>query len=74
MALSLNSDQYTTQLCSGAIRAIPDGQWQSCSALGQSKKDTLAILLTYAFKRTLSSYSNAVVLVFKTSAPPYTIR
>lgn len=29
------------------------------------KKDTLAILLPYAFKRSLSSYSNEVVLVFK---------
>ena len=62
IALSLNSAAYTTQLFYGAIRAIPDGQWQSCSALGMSKKDTLAILLPYAFKRALSSYSNEVVL------------
>lgn len=40
IALSLNSAAYTTQLFYGAIRAIPDGQWQSCSALGMSKKDT----------------------------------
>ncbi|TPV77175.1 two-component system sensor histidine kinase EnvZ [Klebsiella pneumoniae] len=45
IALSLNSAAYTTQLFYGAIRAIPDGQWQSCSALGMSKKDTLAIML-----------------------------
>jgi ABC-type arginine/histidine transport system permease subunit len=32
-----------------------------------SKKDTLAILLPYAFKRALSSYSNEVVLVFKSA-------
>ncbi|MDR8341259.1 arginine ABC transporter permease ArtM, partial [Acinetobacter baumannii] len=57
----------------GAIRAIPDGQWQSCSALGMSKKDTLAILLPYAFKRALSSYSNQVVLVFKSTSLAYTI-
>lgn len=50
IALSLNSAAYTTQLFYGAIRAIPEGQWQSCSALGMSKKDTLAILLPYAFK------------------------
>lgn len=37
IALSLNSAAYTTQLFYGAIRAIPDGQWQSCSALGMSK-------------------------------------
>lgn len=38
IALSLNSAAYTTQLFYGAIRAIPDGQWQSCSALGMSKR------------------------------------
>ncbi|STW70476.1 Arginine ABC transporter [Klebsiella pneumoniae] len=68
-----NSAAYTTQLFYGAIRAIPDGQWQSCSALGMSKKDTLAILLPYAFKRALSSYSNEVVLVFKSTSLAYTI-
>ena len=72
-ALSLNSAAYTTQLFYGAIRAIPEGQWQSCSALGMSKKDTLAILLPYAFKRSLSSYSNEVVLVFKSTSLAYTI-
>ena len=73
IALSLNSAAYTTQLFYGAIRAIPEGQWQSCSALGMSKKDTLAILLPYAFKRSLSSYSNEVVLVFKSTSLAYTI-
>lgn len=38
LALSLNSAAYTTQLFYGAIRAIPEGQWQSCGALGMSKK------------------------------------
>jgi arginine transport system permease protein len=37
-----------------------------------SKKDTLAILLPYAFKRALS-YSNEVVLVFKSTSLAYTI-
>ncbi|TZG27102.1 arginine ABC transporter permease ArtM [Enterobacter sp. RVSM5a] len=73
IALSLNSAAYTTQLFYGAIRAIPEGQWQSCGALGMSKKDTLAILLPYAFKRALSSYSNEVVLVFKSTSLAYTI-
>ncbi len=73
IALSLNSAAYTTQLFHGAIRAIPEGQWQSCGALGMSRKDTLAILLPYAFKRALSSYSNEVVLVFKSTSLAYTI-
>ncbi len=73
LALSLNSAAYTTQLFYGAIRAIPAGQWQSCQSLGMGKKDTLAILLPYAFKRALSSYSNEVVLVFKSTSLAYTI-
>ncbi|NIF22863.1 arginine ABC transporter permease ArtM [Candidatus Pantoea multigeneris] len=73
LALSLNSAAYTTQLFYGAVKAIPAGQWQSCAALGMSRKDTLHILLPYAFKRALSSYSNEVVLVFKGTSLAYTI-
>lgn len=72
-ALALNSAAYTTQLFTGAVRAIPSGQWQSCEALGMSKPQTLRILLPYAFKRALSSYSNEVVLVFKSTSLAYTI-
>ncbi len=73
LALSLNSAAYTTQLFHGAMRAIPAGQWESCSALGMNRKETLRILLPYAFKRALSSYSNEVVLVFKSTSLAYTI-
>ena len=47
--------------------------WHLLSERGMSKKDTLAILLPYAFKRALSSYSNEVVLVFKSTSLAYTI-
>ncbi|WP_411703811.1 arginine ABC transporter permease ArtM [Edaphovirga cremea] len=73
IALALNSAAYTTQLFYGAVRAIPEGQWQSCEALGMSKKQSLRILLPFAFKRALSSYSNEVVLVFKSTSLAYTI-
>lgn len=73
LALSLNSAAYTTQLFYGAVRAIPAGQWHSCAALGMRRRDTLRILLPYAFKRALSSYSNEVVLVFKSTSLAYTI-
>ncbi len=73
VALALNSAAYTTQLFFGAMRAIPEGQWQSCAALGMSKKQTLRILLPYAIKRALSSYSNEVVLIFKSTSLAYTI-
>jgi arginine transport system permease protein len=72
-ALALNSAAYTTQLFSGAVRAIPGGQWESCQALGMSRKESLRILLPFAFKRALSSYSNEVVLVFKSTSLAYTI-
>lgn len=72
-ALALNSAAYTTLLFRGAVKAIPSGQWQSCEALGMSKGQTLRILLPYAFKRALSSYSNEVVLVFKSTSLAYTI-
>lgn len=73
VALALNSAAYSTLLFHGAVRAIPAGQWQSCEALGMSKGQTLRILLPYAFKRSLSSYSNEVVLVFKSTSLAYTI-
>ena len=73
IALALNSAAYTTQLFYGAVRAIPAGQWQSCEALGMSRRQTLRILLPFAFKRALSSYSNEVVLVFKSTSLAYTI-
>ncbi|CAM3491393.1 arginine transporter permease subunit ArtM [Rouxiella silvae] len=72
-ALALNSAAYTTQLFTGAVRAIPRGQWESCESLGMSKKQSLRILLPFAFKRALSSYSNEVVLVFKSTSLAYTI-
>lgn len=73
VALALNSAAYTTQLFYGAVKAIPSGQWQSCEALGMSRSQTLRILLPFAFKRALSSYSNEVVLIFKSTSLAYTI-
>ena len=73
VALALNSAAYTTQLFYGAVKAIPSGQWQSCEALGMSRSQTLRILLPFAFKRARSSYSNEVVLIFKSTSLAYTI-
>lgn len=72
-ALALNSTAYSTRLFYGAVRSIPAGQWQACAALGMSKAHTLRVLLPFAFKRALSSYSNEVVLVFKSTSLAYTI-
>ncbi|MGG4607896.1 arginine ABC transporter permease ArtM [Providencia sp. Me31A] len=73
IALALNSAAYSTLLFHGAVKAIPSGQWQSCQALGMSKMQTMRIILPYAFKRSLSSYSNEVVLIFKSTSLASTI-
>lgn len=73
LALSLNSAAYSTLLFHGAVRAIPSGMWQSCVALGMNRRQTLTVLLPYALKRALSSWSNEVVLVFKSTSLAYTI-
>lgn len=73
LALALNSAAYSTQLFHGAVKAIPKGQWETCAALGLSRLDTLKILVPYALKRALPSYSNEIILVFKGTALASTI-
>ena len=73
LTLALNSAAYSTQLFHGAVKAIPKGQWESCEALGLSRLQTLKILIPYALKRALPSYSNEIILVFKGTALASTI-
>ncbi|MDD0823985.1 arginine ABC transporter permease ArtM [Mannheimia sp. AT1] len=73
LALALNSTAYSTLLFHGAVKAIPKGQWETCAALGLSRLDTLKILMPYALKRALPSYSNEIVLVFKGTSLASTI-
>ncbi|PHM40152.1 amino acid ABC transporter permease [Xenorhabdus mauleonii] len=73
VTLALNSAAYSTQLFYGAVKAIPEGQWQSCQALGMSKIHSMRILLPYAFKRAISSYSNEIILIFKSTSLASTI-
>nr|AAA95980.1 ArtM [Haemophilus influenzae] len=73
LALRLNSAAYSTQLFHGAVKAIPKGQWESCGALGLNRIQTLKILIPYALKRALPSYSNEIILVFKGTALASTI-
>ena len=72
-ALALNSAAYSTQLFHGAVKAISKGQWESCAALGLSRMQTLKILIPYALKRALPSYTNEIILVFKGTALASTI-
>ncbi|WP_018652584.1 arginine ABC transporter permease ArtM [Actinobacillus capsulatus] len=73
LALALNSTAYSTQLFHGAVKAIPKGQWETCTALGLSRLDTLKILIPYALRRALPSYSNEIILVFKGTSLASTI-
>lgn len=73
LALALNSAAYSTLLFHGAVKAIPKGQWETCSALGLNRRQTLNILIPYALKRALPSYSNEIILVFKGTSLASTI-
>ena len=73
LALALNSAAYSTQLFYGAVKAISQGQWESCAALGLSRVQTLKILIPYALKRALPSYTNEIILVFKGTSLASTI-
>lgn len=73
LALALNSTAYSTLLFHGAVKAIPKGQWETCAALGLSRMQTLKILIPYALRRALPSYSNEIILVFKGTSLASTI-
>lgn len=73
ISFSTKQRSYSTQLFHGAVKAIPKGQWESCAALGLSRLQTLKILIPYALKRALPSYSNEIILVFKGTALASTI-
>lgn len=73
LTLALNSAAYSTQLFHGAVKAIPKGQWESCAALGLNRQQTLKVLIPYALKRALPSYSNEIILVFKGTSLASTI-
>lgn len=73
LALALNSAAYSTQLFHGAVKAIPKGQWETCAALGLNRLQTLKILVPYALRRALPSYSNEIILVFKGTSLASTI-
>ncbi|MDP5253203.1 MULTISPECIES: arginine ABC transporter permease ArtM [unclassified Vibrio] len=73
LALALNTAAYSSQLFYGAVKAIPQGQWQACYALGMNKQQTLRVVLPYALKRAIPAYSNEVILVFKGTSLASTI-
>lgn len=69
LTFSLNTAAYQAEILSGAIRAVPRGQWEAAHALGLSKPVTfLKIILPQAFITALRPYGNEVILMIKGSA------
>lgn len=68
LALALNSAAYSSQLFYGALKNISQEQWNSCLALGMNKREAFRPLFSLALRRALPSYSNEIVLVFKSTS------
>lgn len=68
LALSLNSAAYTAQLFYGAVKNISKNQWEACLALGMNRFEAMKILIPLALRRALPSYSNEIVLIFKSTS------
>lgn len=68
LALSLNSAAYTAQLFHGAVKNISKNQWEACLALGMNRFEAMKILIPLALRRALPSYSNEIVLIFKSTS------
>ena len=73
LALSLNTAAYTTLLIKGGFDSIPHGYKQACKALGLSRIHTSKILFSYTIRRIIPTYSNEVILVFKSTSLASTI-
>ncbi len=68
LALSLNSAAYTSLLFKGALDNISEQQWQASYALGLTKVQAFKVNLSLALRRALPSYSNEIILVFKSTS------
>ncbi|GBU09521.1 arginine ABC transporter permease [Gammaproteobacteria bacterium] len=73
LALILNSAAYTTQLFYGAMKAVPREQYEACQVLGMSRFETIKLIIPLALRRSLPSYSNELVLIFKSTSLVFAI-
>ena len=73
LALALNSAAYTTQLFYGAMKGIPKGLYEASRSLGLTRFETIRLIMPLALRRALPSYSNELVLVFKSTSLVCTI-
>jgi histidine transport system permease protein len=64
LAFALNTGAYTTEIFSGAIKAIPRGEIEAALAFGMSSLTLYrCIILPSALRRALPAYSNEVILM-----------
>lgn len=69
IAFSLNHAAYATEILRGGITAVPAGEIEAAKALGMSYLlRTRRIVLPIAFRLSLPSYANEVVLMLKASS------
>lgn len=68
LTLGLNSAAYSSQLFYGALQNISKMEWNACLALGMNKREAFTPLFSLALRRALPTYSNEIVLVFKSTS------
>jgi polar amino acid transport system permease protein len=68
-AFTLNTAAYQAEILSGAIKNVPNGQWEGAAALGMHKPLIfLKIILPQALIVALRPYGNELILMLKGSA------
>lgn len=73
LTLSLNSAAYSTNIFYGALQNIKPAQWQACTSLGLSRKQSIVLLLPLALKRSINAYSNEILIMLKSTSLASTI-
>lgn len=69
LAFTLNTVAYSTEIFYGSFLGVPKGEIEAASVLGFNKKQTvMRILIPRALGRSLVSYSNELIILFKSSA------
>lgn len=69
LAIGLNSGAYVSQILRTGIGSIPKGQIEASKALGLSGLQTLCcIILPQAFRKTLPSLGNELIILIKDSS------
>jgi polar amino acid transport system permease protein len=68
-SFSLNTAAYQAEILAGAIRAVPNGQWEAAKALALPRFVTMSrVVLPQALITALRPYGNEVILMIKASA------